>query len=519
MLTCKTKSWEARLNLNYATCFLFDFLTSGDFLTEPVDSFNAPFLNRYFQRVWTVQEIAMAHRLQVHYGAQIISWRDFVASGLFAVKRGGFARYQEAVTDVFLHSELHWNLINSLESHFVLPDIFGVESLSDKRKRENILNRYTPGTAELALIKSKGLSATEPKDKAYAMLWAFPELTENTAPLRNVDYKKPIELIYTEYTTALFVKMNGSSFPFYWVNSRPRNASLPSWVPDWKEQTSMSFFVWGGKLRDFRAAKEDSLRHRIEIDGGLLRISGVNCSNVKGIIRPSEEVRYRDLQNAGPGALLEGLIDVTELVNSLIDVSRSHTSIPEEELLGVIHRVVHSQKRTLDPGPADLAEYFANAKEAAISEALNISVGLLRIRVFDKLRFLYDETTILEHETKNALASFLLEHETEVVLQGARQLPNLPPFFAVICALAHYIDVYNFLNIVLLDHRDKDFFVTSDDRLGVVFQGLKSGDLVTILQGCPSPMVVRKSEIESRITYQLLGTCLCRRDHARRSLA
>ena len=166
---------------------------------------------------------------------------------------------------------------------------------------------------------------------------------------------------------------------------------------------------------------------------------------------------------------------------------------------------MHSQKRILDPGPADLAEYFAKSKEAAISEALNITVGLLRIRVFDKLRFLCDETTILEHETKSALASFLLEHETEVVLQGARELPNLPPLFAVICAVAQYIDVYHFLNIVLVDHRDKDFFITSDDRLGVAFQVLKSRDLVTILQGCPSPMVVRKSEIEGRIMYQLHG--------------
>lgn len=123
----------------------------------------------------------MAHRIQVHYGAQIVSRRDFVTSGLFAVKRGGFARYQ-AVTDIFLHSEIHWNLMNSLESHFVLPDIFGVEALSNKHNRENVLNRYTPGTAELALIKSKGLNATESRDKAYAMLWALPDTTAVTAP-------------------------------------------------------------------------------------------------------------------------------------------------------------------------------------------------------------------------------------------------------------------------------------------------------------------------------------------------
>jgi hypothetical protein len=113
-----------------------------------------------------VQEVAMAHKILIHYGTEMIQWRDFVASGLFAVKRGGFARNQEASIEIFRDSERHWNLINSLESHFVLPDIYGVEALYNNSDERNTLSRYTPGTAELALFKSKGLEATEPKDKA-----------------------------------------------------------------------------------------------------------------------------------------------------------------------------------------------------------------------------------------------------------------------------------------------------------------------------------------------------------------
>ncbi|KAI9766382.1 MAG: hypothetical protein M1839_004914 [Geoglossum umbratile] len=207
------------------------------------DSFNAPFLNDYFQRVWTVQEIAMAHSIRVHYGATNVSWRDFVASGLFAVKRGGFARNQEAQIDVFRDFETHWSLLNSLESHFVLPDVYGIETLFDRHHKGNILSKFTSGTAELALIKSKGLKATQPKDKAYAMLWAFPDSSRVAYPLRHVDYDKSIDTIFTEFTTAIFAKTKGSSTQFYWVNSASRNPSLPSWVPDWKENTSMSFYL------------------------------------------------------------------------------------------------------------------------------------------------------------------------------------------------------------------------------------------------------------------------------------
>jgi hypothetical protein len=452
-----------------------------------------------------VQEIAMAHSIRIHYGAKIVSWRDFVASALFAVKRGGFARNQEADIDVFRDSEIHWNLLNYLESHFVLPDIYGVESLYNRGDGRNILSKYTPGTAELALIKSKGLKATEPKDMAYAMLWAFPNSSEFTDPLRRADYDKPIEVIFTEYTTAIFVKTKGPSVQFYWVNSAPRNASLPSWVPDWKESTSMSLFVWGQRLREFRAAKEDSLKYEIEIEGRLLRISGIEYSGMKALIRLHKEVRQRNLHEANPGELLEALIDTTELVKGFIETSRIVNSTHDEGLLEAVHRVVHSQKHMHDPGPEDQSEFFAKSKERELSERLSISVGLLRIRVFDKLSFLTEETTISVDPIETSLEQFLLKKETEEVVRGAQALPNLPPFFAVIVSLSPYIDVYHFLHIALLDHRDKDFFITDKGNLGVAFQGLDSGDVVGICKGCPSPMIMRKSEIDGRYVYQLHG--------------
>ena len=133
---------------------------------------------------------------------------------------------QVAEIDAFRNSETRWSLLNALESHFVLPEVYGIEALSTAGERKPILDQYTPGTAELALVKSKGLDATEPKDKAYAMLWAFPDATEADTPLRQIDYDKPIEVIFTEFTIAL-VKMNGSSGLFFWVNSTPRKASLP----------------------------------------------------------------------------------------------------------------------------------------------------------------------------------------------------------------------------------------------------------------------------------------------------
>ena len=113
------------------------------------------------------------------------------------------------------------------------------------------------------------------------MLWAFPDTSAAAEQLRRVDYDKPLELIYTEFTTATFVKTNGSTVQLYLVNSLPRLTSLPLWIPNWSQTNSMSYLVWIFKLRDFRAAREDSLRYGIGIEGPLLCISRVKYCGMR----------------------------------------------------------------------------------------------------------------------------------------------------------------------------------------------------------------------------------------------
>jgi len=461
-------------------------------------------MNPYFQRVWTVQEIAMAHSIRVHYGTSVVSWRDFVASALLTVKQpGGFLRNQKGKIDVFLQGETQWKLLNSLESHFVLPDIYGLEALYDSRNKRNILDKLTHGTAELALIKSKGLDATEPKDKAYAMLWAFPDSSKVTDALHDVDYDKTIDDIYTEYTIAIFTRMKGGPEQFYWVNSAQRNASLPSWVPDWKESTSMWFNLWAATLKSFRAAKEDSGKYKLEIEGRLLRIWGIEHSRIKALIRLTEEVRQRD--TAGPEGLLEALIDTAELLKSFIDASREIIGTRDERILEAFHRVIHPHRDSYVPGPEDQSNFIGTQKEVELSQRLNVSIGLLRILLFDKLSPLMDRTTIPTESLRSIFEAFLSEDEVHDVIQKSEELSNLPPFFAIVVSLQPYINIYHLVHTALLDHRDKDFFLTDKGNMGTAFHGLNAGDTIAVWKGCPSPMIVRKAEIDGRVFYRFHG--------------
>lgn len=467
------------------------------------DSFNAIFLNGYFQRVWTVQEIAMAHAIQVHYGTSMFSWRDLITSALFTVKQeGGFLRNQGGQVDVFRDAKTHWKLLNSLESHFVLPDIFGVEALYDRRNKSNILGKLTPGTAELALVKSKGLDATEPRDKAYAMLWAFPGSSQAIDLLRQVDYDKNIEDIYTEYTAAIFVKMSGAPDQFYWVNSTRRNAALPSWVPDWNENTTIWFSLWAQHLKSFCAAKEDSGTFKVEIYGRLLRIWGVEYSTIKAIVRLTEEARQRDIAAEEPRVLVEGLMDTAELLRSFTDVSRRIMGSGGEGVLEALHRIVYSQHDFLGPGQADQRAFIGTPKEAELSTRFKISIGLLRIILFDKLSPLLDEVALQTPSVTSVLDAYLSENEIQAVMRTATELPNLPPFLSVAASISPFIDIYRFLYNILTNHRDKDFFLTEKGNMGIAFHGLSGDDIIAVWKGCPSPMVVRKAESDGRSFYR-----------------
>ncbi|KAI9766383.1 MAG: hypothetical protein M1839_004915 [Geoglossum umbratile] len=226
---------------------------------------------------------------------------------------------------------------------------------------------------------------------------------------------------------------------------------------------------------------------------------------MKALIRFHEEARQRNLQEGNTRELLEALLDTAELVRSFIELCRT-TNYPDDEgLLEAFHKVIHSQKHMYDPGPEDQSEFSGKPKEEEASGKLNTSIGLLRIQVFDKISFLLDENTVSASSIRTSLEQFLLEREADEVVQGAEELPNLPPFLALVVSLSQYIDLYHFLHIALLDHRDKELFITNKGNMGMAFQGLNINDAVAIWEGCPSPFIVRKVERDGRSLYRLHG--------------
>lgn len=236
-----------------------------------------------------------------------------------------------------------------------------------------------------------------------------------------------------------------------------------------------------------------------------MRISGVEYDRIKALIRLRREGRQRNLQEADPSVLLEALTDTATLLKSFIDANRTIIDPSNDRLVESFHKVIHSQKHLHDPGLEDQSEFSRKPKEVELSRKLNTSIDPLRIRVFDAISFLMDENTFSVDKIRTSLEQCLLEREVDHVVQEAKEISNLSPFSAVVVALSQYFDIYHFIHIALLDHRDKDFFITEKGNMGVAFQGLNINDVVAICKGVPSPLIVRKVERDGRYFHQLHG--------------
>jgi hypothetical protein len=474
----------------------------GQFITREsrrlmvTDAFTAPFMHSHFNRVWTVQEIVMARSIRIHHGHATVPWPDFVTTALFAVKEpGGFLKFQEKAADIHTDEITQWSLINALETHFVLPDHLGLEALYQRRDA-SVLQTVTKGTANLALSKSHALNATEPKDKAYAMLWAFAEDSEANTALRQVDYAKPIELIYLEFAIAIMVKMEAPTDIFYNINTEGRNPNLPSWVPDWQISAPMSYYLWSRSLREHRAAGQASLRYHISVNGARLQLRGKQVDTIKALIALSQEARQRSADFNDTALLIESLMDMAALMKGLTDTYRTLVPVATDEELGdILSSLIWNQKEEFKIAPT----------EAQICAQEDVTPTRLRVTIFHSLSFLIDMDTLHSEEVFSALRPFLPDHSIETILHQASELPRLPPFLALAVALDEYIGLYHFLIVVANNHGDKDFFITANGSPSLAFHGMKGGDHIMLWEGCRSPMVVQRVEMEGEVVWRIRG--------------
>ena len=252
---------------------------SAELATEGKYSLKRLLWRPWFQRVWVIQEVAVARAVTLQCGHDSVSWDVFI----------GVLRVLDTTNVLTTSNSLDFerlgspSLINDARSGYrgtprnsgrlqpglnvsnaSLPEPL----LSDEASPDVSVTKF-PGALGFSLWFRRW-SATDPRDK----LFAIRGLTERTVHpmLLEVDYTKSVSKVYHEFAVGMISTMQSLD-----ILSTPRAHTriadgLPSWVPDWSEAGSVALV---GQLSSrSRATKDTKYRPRFLAEQTLLVVEG-----------------------------------------------------------------------------------------------------------------------------------------------------------------------------------------------------------------------------------------------------
>ncbi|KAF2967849.1 hypothetical protein GQX73_g5785 [Xylaria multiplex] len=201
----------------------------------------------YWSRLWVVQEVLNAKRVEVYCGESQLPWAVFQEACRI------FHQHSKALKLQFpgglvpgSHQSLSYAYI--LSSH-------GPASLEFLRRVRNV---GPESLLEVLHICRKKLAA-DPRDKVFAVLGILPEHIRLNFPL---DYNASIKEVYTNVVSFLLtttrrfdVVCENIYFPIHISNIK-----LPSWVPDWSYTPQVAAL---GLTYGFSAARDTNAVFRI----------------------------------------------------------------------------------------------------------------------------------------------------------------------------------------------------------------------------------------------------------------
>ena len=220
------------------------------------DLYRLFFDRRWFERMWTIQELCHARKCMILNGGSTIDWEDLATVAPI------FSFYQYTVPK--------------------RSQLFTVSSFS-RIKSYHSLDRPRPLLDLLQVFR--GQLATDPRDKVYAVLNLSTSPAVSSIPL---DYTLSTAQVYTNAAQALI----SSDIPRAWnldVLSAVhpfQTPGRPSWVPDWSMRLTTLAGLDGGPYKAYHTADNTVAEVSISPDQVQLLVKGFRIDDVTVVALP-----------------------------------------------------------------------------------------------------------------------------------------------------------------------------------------------------------------------------------------
>jgi hypothetical protein len=218
----------------------------------------------WFERMWTLQELALARAAWMQCGKSGMSWEELCV---------GVEILAEAIPDSKSLTVYYGILRASIATHYHIRSAVEAKREGKPTAKNMTLNN---------LLASTGRHASEPRDKVYS-LYGLCRLFGMAVP--EPDYSKPVELVYSEATQAAILH-DKSLILLHQVGNRSKDERLPSWVPNWNGDPVMITLL----PDHFMATGSSAPSFSFSQDGWRLTVSGVLVDEIDeraGLVLPT----------------------------------------------------------------------------------------------------------------------------------------------------------------------------------------------------------------------------------------
>jgi hypothetical protein len=463
--------------------FQFDWLSDNDkmsvmarFITpEMGDTWKSlhRLLSRpWFGRAWTVQEISVCRRAVVTCGAKSVPWEAVE----LAIEIAG-ATYQA------VHNLLNQEEKEDERDRYRWPSYYndctaGMVMMrsslrwADSRERPEIVSHDTRGTHERAGGASMRLTANIkrgcflPHDKIYSVLGLLPtEVREAVVPT----YSDPPLQVFKTVTKACIEKTGWLNIICHSTFSKWHPEGHPSWVPDWTRPPRSTILAERNRTMMLPHDPVKSMTARVSFSEDLLTLTAEGFVIAKVETPKVEKCGFMpDLVKINEHALLPRY--EARLV-------RDATYPPYPEFQYIMNPEDPNATLESDPIFWDFPQDFYRLMTKALP---NLHVMADPIEVF-------------------------LEG-MEMVLEELRN--TSPPSYTSIPVDESKFAEYEAFYVKIRGHlQSRTLFLTEEGKFGIGPDWIQENDLVCLLFGCDSPVVLRKREDG---THQYVGEAFVR---------
>jgi Heterokaryon incompatibility protein (HET) len=405
----------------------------------------------WFERIWVLQEVAVADTVHAVYDNRYIDWETLVELlRVFLNKNSADAR----------------ELLYSAGDNYKTRQISSAPGFASiMTSTRQLLKEEKSLPLSILLQTTHAFKATNPRDKLFALMGISDPASYGPV---QIDYAKDVSSLYREAARYILMQERNLSLLHNTGIGSSRNLmDLPSWAPDWSCYPNSNW----SEARTYTATKE----RRSDIRGVTLHgvrdlnaiaISGkvldmIQCLSTERVVTPNEDGVYEGGQNAK--RQYSWYAEMRDLVEQHLPETYA-TGQPKEEALW---RTIIGDQGLDDVRPAsgEYGDYYQLWH-----------------------RILADNENLVEYCKRDVLPpGFNTEQElSDAVLHYTRFGTASTPF-----------------------NCGRRFCVTKNRYIGMLPARTQPGDLVCILFGADTPFVIREAaEPNSTLkSYKLVGDC------------